>query len=46
MSIPGNADLGDATVYGKGPVECPNLVEVTAVLFEVRGGVARIVSVQ
>lgn len=46
VSIPGNADLGDATVYGKGPVECPNLVEVTAVLFEVRGGVARIVSVQ
>lgn len=46
VSIPGNSDLGDATVYGKGPMECPNLVEVTSVLFEVRDGVARIVSVQ
>lgn len=46
VSIPGNADLGDVTVYGKGPMECPNLVEVTSVLFEVRDGVARIVSVQ
>lgn len=45
-SMPGNANVGDVTVYGSGPVECPDLVEVTSVLFEVRDGVARIISVQ
>lgn len=45
-SMPGNANLGDVTVYGQGPVECPNLTEVSAVLFEVRDGVARIISVE
>ena len=45
-SMPGNPNLGDVTVYGSGPVECPDLVEVTSVLFEVRDGVARIISVQ
>lgn len=46
VSIPGNPDVGDVTVYGSGPSECPDVVEVTSVLFEVRGGVARIISVQ
>ena len=45
-SIPGNANVGDVTVYGQGPVECPELTQVTVVLFEVRDGVARIVSVE
>lgn len=45
-SMPGNADLGDVTVYGQGPTECPDLTQVTVVLFEVRDGIARIVSVQ
>lgn len=45
-SMPGNANLGDVTVYGQGPVECPDLVQVTVVLFEVRDGVARIISVE
>lgn len=45
-SMPGNANLGDVTVYGQGPVECPNLTEVSVVLFEVRDGVARIVTVE
>lgn len=44
-SMPGNATLGDVTVYGQGPIECPDLTEVTVVLFEVRDGVARIISV-
>ena len=46
VSIPGNPNVGDVTVYGSGPTECPNLVEVMAVQFEVRNGVARIISVQ
>ena len=46
VSMPGNANLGDVTIYGQGPVECPNLTEVSVVLFEVRDGVARIISVQ
>lgn len=46
VSIPGNADLGDVTVYGRGPAECPDLTQVTVVLFEVRDGVARIISVE
>lgn len=45
-SMPGNANLGDVTVYGQGPVECPDLTQVTVVLFEVRDGVARIISVE
>lgn len=46
VSIPGNANIGDVTVYGTGPTQCPDLVEVTSVQFEVRDGVARIISVQ
>jgi hypothetical protein len=46
VSIPGNANLGDVTVYGTGPAQCPDLVEVASVQFEVRDGVARIISVQ
>ena len=46
VSIPGNADLGNATVYGQGPAECPDLTQVTVVLFEVRDGVARIITVE
>jgi hypothetical protein len=46
VSIPGNANLGDVTVYGTGPEQCPDLVEVTSVQFEVRDGVAGIISVQ
>lgn len=45
-SMPGNANVGDVTVYGQGPVECPDLTQVTVVLFEVRDGVARIISVE
>ena len=45
-SMPGNANLGDVTVYGQGPAECPDLTQVTVVLFEVRDGVARIISVE
>jgi hypothetical protein len=37
---------GDVTVYGTGLIECPNLTEVSVVLFEVRDGVARIVDVE
>ena len=44
-SMPGNANLGDVTVYGRGPAECPDLTQVTVVLFEERDGVARIISV-
>lgn len=46
VSMPGNSNVGDVTLYGSGPTECPNLVEVMAVQFEVRDGVARIISVQ
>ena len=46
VSIPGNANVGDVTVYGTGPAQCPDLVDVTSVQFEVRDGVARIISVQ
>jgi hypothetical protein len=46
VSMPGNSNVGDVTLYGSGPTECPNLVEVMAVSFEVRDGVARIISVQ
>ena len=45
-SMPGNANLGDVTVYGQGPAECPDLTQVTVVFFEVRDGVARIISVE
>ena len=37
---------GDVTVYGVGPVQCPDLVQANAVVFEVRGGVATIVRVE
>lgn len=37
---------GDVTVYGRGPIECPDLREISAVYFEVRGGVARIIDVE
>jgi hypothetical protein len=46
VSIPGNPNVGDVTVYGTGPVECPDVMQVNSVLFEVRDGVARIISVQ
>lgn len=46
VSIPGNPNVGDVTVYGTGPVECPDVMQVNSVLFEVRNGVARIISVQ
>jgi hypothetical protein len=46
VSMPGNGNVGDVTVYGAGPTECPDLVDVSAVLIEVNGGVARIISVQ
>ena len=44
-SMPGMSDPRDVTVYGQGPVECPDLVEVAMVTIEVQGGTARIVSV-
>jgi hypothetical protein len=44
--MPGNANVGDVTVYGRGPSECPNLVEVQIVFIDVSGGVARIISVE
>ena len=46
VSIPGNANVGDVTVYGRGPSECPNLVEVQVVFIDVSGGVARIIRVE
>lgn len=46
VSMPGNANVGDVTVYGRGPTECPDLVEVDVVFFEVVGGTARIISVE
>ncbi len=46
VSMPGNANVGDVTVYGRGPIECPDLVEVQVVFIEVSGGVARIISVE
>ena len=46
VSMPGNPNVGDVTVYGSGPVECPNLVEVQFVLIDVTGGIARIISVE
>ena len=46
VSIPGNANVGDVTVYGRGPSECPDLVEVQVVFIDVSGGVARIISVE
>jgi hypothetical protein len=46
VSMPGNSNVGDVTVYGSGPGECPDLVDVSAVLIEVSDGVARIISVQ
>ena len=42
---PEQAEAGDVTIYGKGPIECPGLTEIVAVYFEVEGGVARIVDV-
>lgn len=44
--MPGMSNPRDVTVYGKGPVECPDLVEVSVVTIEVQGGVARVVAVQ
>jgi hypothetical protein len=46
VSMPGNAEVGDVTVYGSGPIECPDLVQVSLVAIEVRNGVARILTVQ
>jgi hypothetical protein len=46
VSMPGNANVGDVTVYGRGPSECPDLVEVQVVFIDVSGGVARIISVE
>ena len=42
---PEQTEAGDVTIYGKGPIECPDLREIVAVYFEVEGGVARIVDV-
>ncbi|MFM9134313.1 MAG: hypothetical protein ACKOT0_02565, partial [bacterium] len=36
----------DVSVYGKGPIQCPDLVQVSAVYFEVTNGEARILSVE
>jgi len=36
---------GDVTVYGMGPVQCPDLEQANSVIFEVRGGTAIIVRV-
>lgn len=36
---------GDVTVYGTGPVQCPDLEQANSVIFEVRGGTAIIVRV-
>jgi len=46
VSMPGNANVADVTVYGQGPVECPDLVQVSVVFFEVVDGTARIISVE
>ncbi|MFM1964733.1 MAG: hypothetical protein RL134_458 [Actinomycetota bacterium] len=46
VSMPGNPNVGDVTVYGRGPVECPDLVEVQVVFIDVTDGVARIISVE
>lgn len=43
--MPGMSNPRDVTVYGRGPAECPDLVEVSVVTIEVQGGIARIVSV-
>ena len=37
---------GDVSVYGQGPVQCPDLVQANTVIFEVRGGTATIVRVE
>lgn len=39
-------DLKDVTVYGTGPAQCPDLVEVQAVYFDVQGGAATITRVE
>jgi len=39
-------EVADTAVYGQGPVQCPDLVDVSVVNFEVTNGVARIISVQ
>lgn len=46
VSTPGNSNVGFVTVYGRGLAECPNLTEVSVVFFEVRDGVARIISIE
>lgn len=43
---PEGAEVQYTSVYGTGPIQCPDLVEVTAVYIEVTGGVARIVEVE
>lgn len=40
------SEVKDVTVYGSGPVQCPDLVQVGAVHFDVAGGVATITSVE
>jgi len=37
---------GDVSVYGRGPVQCPNLEQANTVIIEVRGGTATIVRVE
>lgn len=43
---PEGDEIQYTAVYGKGPVQCPDLVEVSAVRIEVVAGVARIVEVE
>ena len=45
-SMPGMGAPVDVTVYGRGPVECPDVIQVVAVTIEVEGGVARITRVE
>lgn len=41
-----NATVADTTIYGEGPAQCGLGTDTSAIYFEVRGGVARIVEVQ
>lgn len=43
---PEGVKVQDTAVYGAGPTQCPDLVQVAAVRIEVTGGIARIVKVE
>lgn len=43
---PDGAEVQYAAVYGAGPIQCPDLAEVTAIHIEVTDGMARIVKVE